>query len=55
MYKVLVDKDILEDSKIAIEYRISNSNKWVDSIISGENNHGRESAVIVELKQWQQL
>ncbi len=48
-------KDIPEDSKVAIEYRIPNSNKRVDFIISGEDDQGRESAVVVELKQWQQL
>lgn len=55
MYKVMEDKNIPDDSKIAIEYRIPNSNKRVDFIISGEDDQGRESAVIVELKQWQQL
>lgn len=55
MYKVMEDEDIPDDSKIAIEYRIPNSNKRVDFIISGEDAQGRESAVIVELKQWQQL
>ena len=30
MYKVMEDKNIPEDSKIAIEYRIPNSNKRVD-------------------------
>lgn len=55
MYKVMEDKNIPDDSKIAIEYRIPNSNKRVDFIISGEDDQGRESAIIVELKQWQQL
>lgn len=55
MYKIMEDKNIPDDSKIAIEYRIPNSNKRVDFIISGEDDQGRESAVIVELKQWQQL
>lgn len=55
MYKVMEDKDIPDDSMIAIEYRIPNSNKRVDFIISGEDERGRESAVVIELKQWQQL
>nr|WP_270399266.1 DUF2075 domain-containing protein [Longicatena caecimuris] len=49
------DKRIPDDSHVAIEYRIPNSNKRVDFIISGENEQARESAVIIELKQWQQL
>ena len=55
MYKVLEVKSIPDDSVIAIEYRIPNSNKRVDFIISGEDELGRESAVIIELKQWQKL
>ena len=55
MYKVMEDKRIPEDSKIAIEYRIPNSNKRVDFIVCGEDDNKRESAVIIELKQWQQL
>ena len=55
MYKVMEDKRIPEDCRIAIEYRIPNSNKRVDFIISGEDGKHCESAVIVELKQWQSL
>lgn len=55
MYKVMEDKRIPEDSQIAIEYRIPNSNKRVDFIISGEDDNSRESAVVIELKQWQQV
>lgn len=55
MYKVLEEKSIPDDSVIAIEYRIPNSNKRVDFIISGEDELRRESAVIIELKQWQKL
>lgn len=55
MYKVLEAKAIPDDSIIAIEYRIPNSNKRVDFIVSGEDNSGYESAVIIELKQWQDL
>lgn len=55
MYKVLEEKSIPDDSVVAIEYRIPNSNKRVDFIVSGEDHSGRENAVIIELKQWQQL
>ena len=47
MYKVMEDKRIPDDCRIAIEYRIPNSNKRVDFIISGEDGKHRESAVIV--------
>lgn len=55
MYKVMEDKSIPDESMIAIEYRIPNSNKRVDFIVSGEDDQGRESAVVIELKQWQEL
>ena len=55
MYKVMEDKRIPKDSKIAIEYRIPNSNKRVDFIICGEDSCHRESAVVIELKQWQHV
>ena len=55
MYKVMEDKRIPKDSKIATEYRIPNSNKRVDFIICGEDSCHRESAVIIELKQWQHV
>lgn len=55
MYKVMEDESIPNDSKVAIEYRIPNSNKRVDFIVSGEDDFARESAVIIELKQWQEV
>ena len=55
MYKVMEYSAIPNNSEIAIEYKIPNSNKRVDFIISGQNDEGRESAVIVELKQWQEV
>lgn len=55
MYKVMEDNRIPDNSKIAIEYRIPNSNKRVDFIISGEDEFSRESAVVIELKQWQEI
>ena len=55
MYKVMEDKRIPNDCDIAIEYRIPNSNKRVDFIICGENDNNIESAVIIELKQWDMI
>lgn len=55
MYKVMEDKSIPDESMIAIEYRIPNSNKRVDFIVSGEDQMGRESAVVIELKQRQKM
>lgn len=55
MNKVISDKRIPDTCKIAIEYRIPNSNKRVDFIIGGKDRFGKESAVIIELKQWQEV
>lgn len=55
MYKVLENKAIPSNSVVAIEYKVPNSNKRIDFIVSGEDDQSRESAVIIELKQWQSL
>ncbi len=52
MYKVLGDEKIPENSGIAIEFKIPYTSKRVDFILSGKNEDGKNSAVIVELKQW---
>ena len=42
-----------DDAHVAIEYQIPQSSKRVDFLISGTDDGGRESVVIVELKQWE--
>lgn len=46
---------IPEDAGIAIEYNIPQTSKRVDFIITGYDEHGRENAVIIELKQWDKI
>lgn len=53
IHNVLSDPEIPEDSGIAIEYRIPQSANRVDVIITGKDKDNRESAVMIELKQWQ--
>ena len=55
MYKVLNDRDIPDDSGIAIEYNIPQTSKRVDFLISGYNEQDKENVVIIELKQWEKL
>lgn len=55
MLNIMNTPDIPDDCDIAIEYRIPNTNKRVDFIVAGEDEKGRESAVIIELKQWETL
>jgi len=52
MAKVLHDDGIPERSGIAIEYKIPQTNKRVDFIVTGLDDAKASKAVIVELKQW---
>lgn len=54
MYRVLMDEAIPNDSGVAIEFNIPYSSKRVDFIITGMNAE-KESVVIVELKQWEEV
>lgn len=55
MYKVLNDKEIPDDSGIAIEYNIPQTAKRVDFMISGYNENHNPGMIVIELKQWQKL
>ncbi|MCY3883718.1 MAG: DUF2075 domain-containing protein [Gammaproteobacteria bacterium] len=46
---------IPDDAGVAIEYQIPLTSKRVDFILSGLNGDERETVVIVELKQWQEV
>lgn len=52
MDKVLSDPGIPEDCGIAIEYRIPQTCKRVDFILTGQGTNKEEFAIIIELKQW---
>ncbi len=53
MRNVLDDKDIPDDSNVAIEYQIPRTSKRVDFIISGSDKEERNNVVVIELKQWE--
>lgn len=53
MLKVLIDSNIPSNIGVAIEYKIPNTSKRVDFIITGFDGNRRNVAVIVELKQWE--
>lgn len=55
MYKVLNTTAIPDDSGIAIEYKIPASSRRIDFMLSGLDKMDRNSAVIIELKQWDTL
>ena len=52
MKNVLEDASIPDDAGIAVEYRIPQTSKRVDIIVSGTDERGQDVCVIVELKQW---
>lgn len=52
MNLVLADQEIPNNVKISIEYRIPQTSKRVDFIITGQNEESKSSAIIIELKQW---
>lgn len=52
MNNILADTSIPEDAGVAIEYKIPQSSKRIDFIITGLNQDSQDVAVLVELKQW---
>lgn len=54
MDRVLNDDAIPHDSGVAIEYHLPQTSKRIDFILTGRDKDRRESAILVELKQWQQ-
>ncbi len=52
MKDVISDSEIPEDVGIAIEYKIPQTSKRIDFILTGLNEDKRKTAIIIELKQW---
>jgi len=52
MYRVINDQDIPDDAGIAIEYKIPQTSKRIDFILTGLNKDKKRTAVLIELKQW---
>ena len=52
MSNVINDSSIPDNAGIAIEYKIPQTSKRIDFIITGANRENRKVAIIVELKQW---
>lgn len=55
MRNILDDPEIPENVSISIEYRIPQTSKRIDFIISGAGERGNEVAIIIELKQWSEI
>ena len=52
MNNAIDDQEIPNDSLIALEYKIPQTNMRIDFMIAGKDSESRNSLVIVELKQW---
>src|SRR5690349_4393698 len=55
MYHVLNSTDIPDDAGVAIEYRIPQTSKRVDFFLTGQDENGIDHAILIELKQWQEV
>ena len=51
----LNDERIPEDAGVAIEYGIHGTSKRIDMMVSGRDEAGGKTVVIVELKQWESI
>ena len=55
MNNVLNLADTPDNAGVSIEYRIPQSSKRIDFILTGRDTENKETAVIVELKQWENV
>ena len=53
MHNVLNTNEIPDDAGVAIEYNIQPTSKRIDFLLSGKDENGNLTAIIVELKQWE--
>ncbi|MDP4000800.1 MAG: DUF2075 domain-containing protein [bacterium] len=52
MDTVISDSEIPDDVGIAIEYKIPQTSKRIDFILTGTNKENTRTAILIELKQW---
>jgi len=52
MSNVINDAELPDDAGVAIEYKIPQTSKRIDFILTGRNFENKKTAVLIELKQW---
>jgi DUF2075 family protein len=52
MFHALNNSEISDDVAVAVEYRMNGRSLRIDFMIAGKNQDGKDSVVIIELKQW---
>jgi DUF2075 family protein len=55
MFHVMADVSIPADASVAVEYRLNGRKFRIDFLVAGQDASGRESMVIIELKQWEEV
>ncbi|MBC8310127.1 MAG: DUF2075 domain-containing protein [Planctomycetes bacterium] len=55
MDRILNNPSIPDNAGIAIEYGIPQTSKRVDFIVTGTDEVGQQTAIIIELKQWEKV
>lgn len=55
MSQILWDEDIPSSAGVAIEYNLPMTNRRVDFILTGKDSEHNDTAIIIELKQWQDV
>ncbi|PLX90485.1 MAG: AAA family ATPase, partial [Desulfuromonas sp.] len=55
MSQILWDEEIPSSAGVAVEYNLPLTNRRVDFILTGKDHKRNDTAVIVELKQWEQV
>ncbi len=53
--KIINNKDIPEDAGIAVEYKVPETDRRIDFMISGYSEEGKGVIIIIELKQWSKV
>jgi len=52
MNNIISDPEIPDDAGVAIEYKIPQTSKRIDFILTGTDSEDRKTAILIELKQW---
>lgn len=55
MSQVLADDEIPSNSGVAIEYTLPQTTKRIDFILTGKGANNQSTAIIIELKQWENV
>lgn len=53
--KIINNKDIPEDAGVAVEYKVPETDRRIDFMISGYSEEGKGVIIIIELKQWSKV